>query len=261
MIRPTVVNFCSTAVEMLDFSTEMLLQYAGTGDFDYLVVTWNPSDAVERWLSKRPGIFRHHYQTRPMDYVPNLRCMMSEGFDAGYRLNDWVCIVNTDMAFGVDWLVNLMRRAENEDQIPNSVHITPVEGPHVVTENLGVPTRDTFHHQGFWRTYHKLFNNAKAQAVELGRDMVDTPQDRGGDWRSCATMPYLLHRKWWERYGPWESEVGPHSEPPDRRFFGRCADGGAKFFICLDSICYHHEAVERRGSARPIGAEKMRAGV
>jgi len=260
-MRVSVVNFCSTALEMLKFSTESLLENAGTGDFDYLVVTWNPSPEVEAWLDAQPSIYRARYQTdNSFDYVPNLRKMMSYGFSEGYQLNDYVVIVNTDMAFGECWLENLARRAD-EDVIPNSVHVTPVESPFVVVANFGIPTRETFDMARWEKLHDKLLTSAKNDAIARGLDMVQTPEDRGGDWRSCATMPYVLHRKWWERFGPWEPNLDGQKEAPDRRFFGRCHDGGAKFVLCLDSICYHHEAVERRGSCRPIGVESMKAGL
>ncbi len=255
------MNFCSTAMDMLLFSTQSALSNAGTGEFDYVVVTWNPSPDVEEWLESQRGLYRARYETdESLDYVPNLRKMMSFGFDEGYKLNDYVAIVNTDMAFGRDWLLNLARRA-TPDVIPNSVHVTPVKAPFIVTADLGVPTSQTFA-QAKWNLLHdRLFEAAKARAIKESRDMVLTPADRGGDWRSCATMPYVLHRKWWDAHGPWEPNLEGKSEAPDRRFFGRCADAGAQFILCEDSICYHHEAVERRGARRPIGVESMKAGL
>lgn len=260
-MRVSVVNFCSTALDMLEFSSAYALNYAGDGDFDYIVVTWNPSAEVEAWLRERPGIFRHHYQTRPdLAYVPNLRAMMSEGFDAGYRLNDYVAPINTDMAFGRCWLNNLARRATPEI-ITNSVHVTPVDAPFIVRADFGLPTNATFQQVRWWALHDSLVDKAKKKAIATGKDMTLTPEERGGDWRSCATFPYVMHRQWWERFGPWEPELGDHQEAPDRRFFGRCYHGGARFLLCLDSVCYHHEAVERRGARRPVGCENMETGI
>ena len=261
-MRVTIVNFCSTALDMLEFSSLQALENAGgVADYDYLVVTWNPSPEVKAWLDEHPGFYRSEYQTRPeLDYVPNLRAMMSQGFDAGYALNDYVAIINTDMAFGREWLENLARRS-SEDVITNSVHVTPVRAPFIVTENFGIPAYKTFDLARWWSLHDELFARAHREAVRDGKDMVLTPKDRGGDWRSCATMPYVIHRKWWERYGPWEPDLGDHREAPDRRFFERCHDGGVQFLLCLDSICYHHEAVERRGSQRPVGIENMKPGL
>lgn len=260
-MRVTVVNFCSTALDMLAFSTEQALEHAGTGDFDYLVVTWNPSPEVKAWLDARPGILRSEYQTNPeLAYVPNLRAMMSQGFVDGFALNDYVAIINTDMAFGRDWLENLARRAD-PDTIPNSVHVTPIVAPYIVTADFGIPTEKTFNSFGWWALHDRIWNESHAKAIATGQDAVQTPRDRGGDWRSCATMPYVIHQKWWDLFGPWEPNLGEHREAPDRRFFGRCYHGGAQFILCLDSICYHHEAVERRGLQRPVGIENMEAGL
>lgn len=247
-MRVSVVNFCSMAVDMLKFSSRMLMKYAGTNDYDYIVITWNPSPEVIEWLAGEPEIIRVDYKTkRDLDYVPNLRQMFNFGFDAGYARNDWVVIVNTDMAFGRDWLVNLIRRA-TEDVIPNSLHLTPIKGSHTITVDLGVPTFKTFDINRFWKMHNGLYANK-----------VETEEDRGG-WRACATMPYIIHRKWWESCGPWEPNHIRGRESPDRRFFGRCHDAGVRFILVHNSICYHHEAVERRGKQRPIGVEEMPEG-
>lgn len=232
----------------------MLIQNAGIDDFDYIIVTWNPTPEVEKWIAdhrqRKDGtqIWRGCYFTdKKLAYVPNLRAMFNFGFDAGYARNDWVAIVNTDMAFGENWLINLVRRAE-ENVIPNSLHLTPTIGSNVITVDLGVPTAKTFHIGRFWKLHR-----------ELCTDKVETEEDRGG-WRACATMPYIIHRKWWNACGPWEPNHIRGCESPDRRFFGRCHDAGARFILVHDSICYHHEAVERRGKARPIGIENMPEG-
>ena len=246
-MRVSVVNFCSSRLDMLDFSSSMLQKYAGTDDYDYIVVAWNPTEQVLAWLDANPHIIRVVYDTDPnLDYIPNLRAMFNTGFNAGLKLSDYVCIVNTDMAFGTDWLANLVRRAE-EDVIPNSFHLTPIKGSNVVTVNLGIPTRHTFDVGLFWELHRKYFSN-----------VVQTDVERGG-WEATNTLPYIIHRKYWEKCGPWELEVGGHNLSPDRRFFGRCAATGARFVMCHDSICYHHEAVERR-TVRPHGTENMTEG-
>lgn len=247
-MRVSVVNFCSTALDMLAFSTEMLILNAGTDDFDYIVVTWNPSIEVIEWITERPRIIRVDYQTDPrFAYVPNLRLMMDHGFDEGYKLNDWVVIVNTDVAFGKNWLLNLVRHAE-EDVIPNSLFLSPITGSNVITVDLGIPTLKTFNHSRFWELHDQLFS-----------EKVETEEERGG-WRTCATMPYVLHRKWWEKCGPWAPECIHGQSPPDQQFFERCHVAGAKFVLVHNSIVYHHEAVERRGKQRPIGVENMPEG-
>lgn len=233
---------------MLDFSTRELIKHAGTDDFDYIVVTWNPSDEVQAWLDERFGkVIQVVYQAdESLQYVPNLRMMFNKGFDAGYELNDYVCIVNTDMAFGTDWLKNLVDRTE-PDVIPNSLHISPIKGPNIVTADCGVPTAEAFDAVKFWNLHDDLFQHR-----------VDTEEGRGG-WEATQTLPYIIHRKWWEKCGPWEPFVRK-DQPPDRMFFERVHKAGARYILCHDSICYHHEAVERRSGKRPIGAENMPEG-
>lgn len=254
-MRVSVVNFCSTALDMLDFSSRMLLENAGTDDFDYIIVTWNPTPEVEKWIADQKGqrndriqIWRGCYFTsKALAYVPNLRAMFNFGFNAGYARNDWVCIVNTDMAFGKNWLLNLTRRAE-ENLIVNSLHLSPIKGPNIITVDLAIPTAKTFELSHFWKMHDQLY-----------ADKVETENDRGG-WRACSTLPYLMHRKWWEACGPWEPNHIPGRDSPDRLFFERCHGLGARFVLVYDSICYHHEAVERRGKQRPVGIETMLEG-
>jgi hypothetical protein len=149
------------------------------------------------------------------------------------------------MFFGKDWLVNLAKHA-TPDTIVNSVHITPIHGPHVVTANLGIPEYDKFNMQEFDRLYKKHFD-----------DRVESENNRGG-WLATNTMPYLIPRRFWDAAGPWELTLkGQGGFPPDRRFFQRCKNAGAEFTMSHGSIVYHHEAVERRGK-RPKGAEGMR---
>jgi len=246
-MRVSVVNFCSTAIDMLKFSTEMLLKNAGTSDFDYIVVTWNPSNEVMEYIEARPFIEHASYKTNPeLDYIPNLRAMMNSGWDAGYALNDYVAIVNTDMAFGRDWLLNLAKHT-SEDVIPNSLHITPIVGPHVVTKDFGIPTHATFNMDDFNKLHDQLYS-----------DKIETEAERGG-WRNCATMPYIVHRKWWDKCGPWRPQHIRGESSPDQQFFERVHNAGAKYILVYDSICYHHEAVERRTS-RPVGIERMPEG-
>ena len=248
-MRVSVVNFCSSRVDMLDFSTEMLIANAGTGDFDYVVVVWNPTSEVEQWLVDHPRCIRADYRADPaLNFVPNLRAQMNMGWDVGYALNDYVAIVNTDMAFGRGWLVNLGKHA-TPDVIPNSVIISPITGSNIVTANFGVPTRDTFDLAAFWKLHDKLF-----------ADRIETDEQRGS-WRATQSLPYVVHRKWWEKYGPWGVEYDHvNRKPPDWLFFERCHDAGVKYVMVFDSICYHHEAVERRGG-RPPGIEGMPEGL
>lgn len=246
-MRVSVVNFCSVAYDMLQFSTEMLLRNAGTDKFDYFVITWNPSPEVAEYVEHHPQISPMSYHTdESLEFVPNLRKMMSYGFTTGLTVNNYVCAVNTDMAFGRDWLVNLMRRA-TEEIIPNSLHLSPIVGPNIITANLGRTAAGHFNVDAFWTKHDELFEHK-----------IETEKQRRG-WRATNTFPYVMYRRWWEDCGPWEPHFNPKEEAPDRMFFDRVHRAGGQHILCYDSICYHHEAVERRES-RPVGIEKMAEG-
>lgn len=246
-MRVSIFNCVSTALDMLRLSTDSIYYNAGTDDFDYLVVTWLMSKEVKEYLDSMPEIIQIPYATRKdIGYVPNLRNMMNLGFTEGFKRNDYCGLVNTDMFFGKDWLKNLMKHA-SENIIVNSTHITPIKGRHVITADLGIPTYETFDFDKFKTIYYCIC-----------KDEIITEEDRDGQWVNVATMPYLYHRKWWERCGPWELQViEKHQYPtPDRRFWQRCSQAGAKFIMVRDSIVYHHEAVERKRK-RPPGAEVL----
>lgn len=249
-MRVSVVNFCSSRADMLAFSSEMLTRNAGHAEYRYFVLTWLPSPEVVTWLDGTAiPLVRVQYPTTQAEYLPQLRAMMNRGFEVGYEHADWVALVNTDMAFGRDWLGNLVKHATTPDRIPNSTHITPIHGTgNTVWGDYGVPTEATFDTTGFWRHHDELFE-----------DEVETDRERKGGWEACASFPYLIHRKWWDRCGPWGLRFHGHGDAPDRAFFRRCHHEGAEFLMVHDSIVYHHEAVERRGK-RPAGAELMPEG-
>ena len=252
MTRVSIFNCVSTALDMLKFSTEAIIKNAGTKDFDYIVITWNPSKEVTEYLNNLvreyfvggPDITIMPYQTNPkVGYVPNLRGMINLGFKMGFDYNEYCGLVNTDQYFGKNWLVNLTKHL-NEDECVNSTHITPITGPNVITANCGVPTFEDFNMELFNSLYKTHY-----------KDELEHEDKRGG-WKATNTMPYLFHRKWWEKCGPWELEIGANVDPPDRRFFGRMSGAGCKFTMSHSSIVYHHEAVERRGK-RPTGTDYM----
>ena len=168
---------------------------------------------------------------------------MNLGFDYGFELNDYCGLVNTDQYFGKGWLINLVKYAKESD-IVNSTHITPIQGPHVITADLGIPEHGKFNMAEFDILYSKLY-----------LDKLETEDERGG-WLATNTMPYLIPKKFWQIAGPWELMLGSSSSP-DRRFFQRCKDAGAYFTMSRSSIVYHHEAVERRSGNRPEDAKNM----
>jgi len=248
MERVSIFNCVSNAYEMLRFSSDAILDNSGYDNFDYIVVVWEPSKEVRDYLNKlAQGLSNIHiveYHTNPnIPFVPNLRGMMNTGFNYGFELNNYCGLVNTDQYFGKDWLLNLVKYA-NENDIVNSTHITPIKGPHVVTADLGIPEYDKFNMDEFNKLYNILYE-----------DMLETEEERGG-WLATNTMPYLIPKKFWQIAGPWELMLGKESSP-DRRFFQRCKDAGAHFTMSRSSIVYHHEAVERRSGKRPEAAKNM----
>lgn len=247
MERVSIFNCVSTALEMLKFSTDSIYDNAGTDNFDYIVVTWLPSQEVIDYLedlkTKKPVYVIEHKTIETVGFVPNLRGMMNDGFNYGFKLNNYCGLVNTDQYFGKKWLINLMKHA-NENNIVNSIHIHPRNiGKHVVQANFGIPEYGKFNMAGFDKLYEKLYTP----------DRLETEQQRGG-WKNTNTMPYLIPKKYWELAGPWELTL--ENGTPDRNFFQRCHDNGARFTMSMDSIVYHYEAVERSGK-RPKGAEHM----
>lgn len=241
------VQCVSTAFEMLRFSTNSFINNAGYDNFLYIVVKWLASNDVNnylKWLQKIDNrIIVVEYQTNnDVGFVPNLRGMMNCGFFKAFELCDYAGLVNTDQYFGQDWLKYLVKYA-NENDIVNSQHITPIKGNHVITANLGIPEYGKFNMEQFNYIYSSIF-----------KDELQTEDQRGG-WLNTNTMPYIFHKKFWDKAGPWEL-TGISNSTPDRRFFQRCKDAGAYFTMSMGSIVYHHEAVERRGK-RPVGAEYM----
>ena len=248
MERVSIFNCVSTALEMLKFSSDSIINNAGYDNFDYIIVTWGPSSEVSIYIDelKERHDFVHviEYETNNgIPFVPNLRGMMNKGFDYGFSLNNYCGLVNTDQHFGKDWLINLVKYANNND-IVNSTHITPIKGQHVVTADLGIPEYGKFNLEQFDKLYDELYI-----------DVLETEEERGG-WLATNTMPYLIPKRFWKEAGPWELLLGKDSSP-DRRFFQRCKDAGAHFTMSRSSIVYHHEAVERRSGQRPDDAKNM----
>lgn len=246
-MRVSIFNCVSNAIKMLKFSSEAILQNAGTSDFDYIVVTWLATQEVKSYLwdltQHNSNVYIIDHTTLDVPYVPNLRAMMNDGFNYGFILNDYCGLVNTDMYFGKDWLKNLIKYATSKS-IVNSTHISPIQGGNIITANFGIPEYGKFDMKAFQQMYKTLY-----------KETLETEEERGG-WKNTNTMPYLIPKIFWDKAGPWEL-TGISGLPPDKRFFQRCKDAGAKFTMSRSSIVYHHNAVERRG-ARPKGSEHMK---
>lgn len=248
MNRVSIFNCVSSAYEMLKFSTDSIIQNAGYDNYDYIVVTWGPTLEVSKYLYelKNKYDFVHiiEYKTnKDIPYVPNLRGMMNCGFDYGFELNNYCGLTNTDMYFGRNWLLNLIKYA-NESDIVNSTIICPIKGPNIETHNLGIPEYGKFNIDEFNLLYKKFY-----------KDELQTEEERGG-WQATNTMPYLIPKKFWLEAGPWEL-ILKTTNSPDMRFFERCSKAGAHFTMSRSSIVYHHEAVERRSGQRPEDAKNM----
>jgi len=170
---------------------------------------------------------------------------MNEGFNYGFKLNAYAGWANTDCYFGPDWLKNLVKYAA-PSRVVNSVHITAATAPRpvrgIITENLGEPLPGVFNGNRFITLYNENYRD----------ELVVAPPD---DYRQCATMPYLFHRRFWNECGPWELRC-VDGQSPDVRFFNRVAAAGAEYALSLGSIVYHHEKVERSG-IRPMGSEHL----
>lgn len=251
-MRVSVCNFCSTALEMLKFSTESIFNNAGTTDFDYLITLWRPSDEVEEYVERLMNargrrIHRiYHKEDNSIGYVPNLRVMMNTGLNAGFALNPWATIVNTDMYFGPFWLTGLIKYMGDKDVAVSSLHITPIKGnkPGIFTADFGVPEAGKFDTDEFYLMYEAI----------RGKGYL-APNSLSIKWHGYQTMPTIFHRSQWADYGPWETDDIPGQPPPDRRFFGRMFYGGIQYRLSRESVVYHHEAVERRREGPPPGTE------
>jgi len=250
LIRPAVVTCCSTRLDLLSACVTSMIgnESLQVGlDWNLVVVTWVPSPEVEEWVRVRSDTLTHvRYETNSsVGYVPNLRGMINLGFETCYALSDWAVLVNTDVVFGPDWLRELVQLSGDPDVIVNAQHVTRIAGTHTIMEDLGEPLPATFN-QRAWDLLLRKYRRPGEYRTE---------EELGG-WFAAATMPYVLHRKWWDRCGPWDLVIGGHSEAPDRRFFQQCHEAGAKFVLSLGSVVYHYEALERKG-ARPPGTAHL----
>lgn len=249
--RVSIFNCVSNAYEMLKFSSEAIINNSGYDNYDYIIVTWGPSQEVVEYLNelKTKYDFVHivEYKTNnAVAYVPNLRGMMNAGFDYGFELNDYCGLTNTDQYFGKNWLINLVKYT-NINDIVSSTHISPCGGVNQEKGNFGVPEYTKFKIDKFNEMYNELY-----------QDILQTQEERGGPWNTCVTMPYLIPKRFWQTAGPWELTLKGKTDSPDVRFFQRCSDEGAHFTMSRSSIVYHHDSVERKSGNRPKEAVEMK---
>ena len=139
---------------------------------------------------------------------------------------EYVCLVNSDMAFSPGWLEALERRLDGS-HLPVSRLVEPGllrPGQHAIEIDLG---RDpTSFPWGSW--------------VALAADLRSDEVQPGG-----LFMPCVLHRETFLRVGGY-----PHGNVDgvsgDKILFDKMAAAGFKHVTCFDSLVYHMQEGERR---------------
>lgn len=251
--RVSIHNCVSNALDMLQLSSETLIENAGTDNFDYIVVTWNSNQDVLCYLNNLKkkyeprgiGVHISTYQTNPrIGFIPNLRAMINQGFEEGFRLNEYAGLVNTDQAFAPGWLEQLIIFM-GEDRVISSITVDAGVfyggiGP-IRTRNFGRPTKSEFQYQSF---------------VDYAK-RISKPNKVSRCNRLITGFPYLFHRKWWNKCGPWELHQIPGFASPDVRFFTKLFALGVRNLWANGSVCYHWGAAERLEYSRHSEAKQM----
>lgn len=139
---------------------------------------------------------------------------------------EYVCLVNSDMAFSPGWLEALERRLDGKT-LPTSRLVEPGflrPGRHAIEIDLGRdPT--TFPWAG-WRS--------------LASDLSEDRTEPGG-----LFMPCVLHRESFLRCGGYP-EGNVNGVSGDRILFDLMAEQGFEHVTCFDSLVYHMQEGERR---------------
>lgn len=244
--RVSIVNCVSEALEMLKFSSEQLIENAGTDNFDYIIVCWNTTPEVDFYIEElereyklsypKLKVFRvEHKEIPQIGYVPNLRAMINEGYKLGFKLNDYSGLVNTDMAFYKNWLINLVKYC-GLIKIVGAVTIMPKK-------------RLRYYYQAdFGATEYGKFNNKEfikfcEQKIKVGGIITESQLAKGENALDLIAFPNLFSRQMWYEVGPWELTL--KNGTPDVNFFQKAIRHGFKVIMSLDSITYHLEGAER----------------
>jgi len=250
--RVGIVNCVSQALEMLRFSSEQLIENAGTDDFDYIIVCWHATPAVDAYIARlqekytkthpRLRVIRvEHKENSRIGFVPNLRAMINEGLVESFKRNLYAGLVNTDQAFYKNWLVNLVKYCSPKT-IVSAVAVAPnIIPPHHRAE-FGVTEYDKFDLEGFFRFCERI----SRPGVILTEEVIRGQESM--DFNNLIGLPYLHSRELWEKAGPWEVRITTGT--PDRNFFKRAHKKGFNFALSLDSIAYHMGGAERRAEKR-----------
>lgn len=235
----TVFNICSTALDMLKFSTEMAIENAGTDEIYYLIVLWNPTTEVLDYLGELSEKYVDKigctiYKTdKSLSFIENLRNCFNLGFEDGFKVNDYVCGINTDMAFYENWLINLVKYAD-KDSIINCRQIEPNPTIHHELGNFGNTVVDEFRNDD-WKMFCSRIYEDKLISEEEWKERIG---NKGA--RSDAT-PHLIHKSVWKMVGPWQVKM-----LADVTWFDRAKLLGIKNMTSLGSIVYHRGAIESR---------------
>ena len=209
---------------MLKFSTKLAIENAGC-DFDYIVMCWNPTSEVLEWIDAN-GFEHYIYSSdKRMSFVENHRSMINIGFNKCFEKNDYACAIGTDMACYRNYLLNLVKYAE-EDRIINCAQIeSGIFRSLHPTRNFGIPTEKDFDLKGFYEYCERIYQDKLLTEKECGRRIDSTP--------------HLMHRSVWENFGPWDVKI-----VADVAFFDKVKRGGIKNFMSQGSLVYHHGRVE-----------------
>ncbi len=139
---------------------------------------------------------------------------------------EYVCLVNSDMAFSSGWLEALERRLDGKT-LPCSRLVEPGllrPGMHAIEIDLG-RNPSTFPFDA-WN--------------HLSRDLGEDRTEPGG-----LFMPCVLHRETFLRVGGY-----PHGNvngaSGDAILFGKMAAAGFRHMTCFDSLVYHMQEGEMR---------------
>lgn len=251
MPRVSIINCVSQALEMLRFSSEELIKNAGIDNFDYIIVCWRTTKEVDEYiysLAKKisqnyPRLKIHrinHKEIPNIGYVPNLRAMINEGFERGFELNEYSGLVNTDQAFYKNWLINLLKHCAPNIMIGSVAVMPRTINPKNYQADFGFPEYGKFDKEK-WENF--------CQKIIRPNEIMSETEYPFDDYFFYAGFPYLFHRKWWKKAGPWELTL--KNGTPDVNFFRKAHKYGLKFVLSLDSIVYHYEAGERGRNKQP----------